>query len=331
MRRMDLKLASIKAGNYKPADFILADAKDGDMAFGRTAPGSVRGVHREIESRYKTRADHQEAMRDLVRADLVDIMLMSASNAEALVSEGLFDGSPVTPAVRMNDATDIWGLMRGAPYGKRASHPFRTAIPARVRPYADLGLYSITFTNDIERDLETLEAYNEFRAESSAAGMRHFLEVFNPNVPTGMDGAAQAAYVTDAIIRCLAGVTSADRPVFLKVAYNGGRATEELASYDPSGLIVGVAGGGRGTTRDTFELLWQAERRGARVALFGRKINTVEDPAALVRLMRHVVSRDVTTVEAVRIYHDGLSRAGLRPDRPFDADVEVTEAVLLGT
>ena len=47
---------------------------------------------------------------------------------------------------------------------------------------------------------------------------------------------------------------------------------EELASYDPKQLIVGVLGGGKGTTRDTFELALQAERYGARVALFGRNL-----------------------------------------------------------
>ena len=330
MRRMDQKLERITAGIHRPADFILADAKDGDMAYGRLAPGPVRGPHRAIESRLKTRADHQQAMREMVRSGLVDIMLMSASNAEALAAEALFDDCPVTPAVRLNDSTDMWALMRGAPYAKRPSYPFRTAVPARARPFADLGLYSVTFVNDLDRDLATLEAYNAFREEASGVGMRHFLEVSNPNVPTGMDGPAQAAFVNDCIVRGLAGVTSADRPLFLTVAYNGGRALEELASYDPAGLVVGVTGSGGGTTRDIFERISQAERHGARAALFGRKIDTVENPVALVHLLRHVVERDVTPAEAVRIYHDGLSRAGIRPDRPFDGDMEVTEAALLG-
>ena len=60
---------------------------------------------------------------------------------------------------------------------------------------------------------------------------------------------------------------------------NGAKALEELASYDPQ-LVVGVLGGGAGTTRDTFELLFQAEKYGARVALFGRKINLAESQVA---------------------------------------------------
>ncbi len=90
-------------------------------------------------------------------------------------------------------------------------------------------------------------------------------------------------FVNDAIVRCLAGLTEAERPRFLKIAYNGPRALEELASFDPS-LVVGVLGGGAGTTRDCFELIHQAEKYGARVALFGRKINLAESPLDIVRL-----------------------------------------------
>ena len=42
-------------------------------------------------------------------------------------------------------------------------------------------LYSITFNNDRDLDLATLEAYARFRADARAAGLRHILEVFNPN------------------------------------------------------------------------------------------------------------------------------------------------------
>ena len=95
----------------------------------------------------------------------IDIMLASASSVEILGQEGLFDGSPVTPAVRFNDTTDIWG-QRGARYTQSHSRPFRTARIAKLRPVVDLGLYSITFFNDVESDLRTLEAYSAFRAEA---------------------------------------------------------------------------------------------------------------------------------------------------------------------
>jgi hypothetical protein len=40
---LDTKLAAIRSGAYNPADFIIADAKDGDIAFGATAPGLLCG------------------------------------------------------------------------------------------------------------------------------------------------------------------------------------------------------------------------------------------------------------------------------------------------
>ena len=39
MKSLDRKLARIRSGAYTPADFIIADAKDADMALGLTAPG----------------------------------------------------------------------------------------------------------------------------------------------------------------------------------------------------------------------------------------------------------------------------------------------------
>ena len=44
LRRLDRKLSSIAAGRYTPDDFVIADAKDADMAFGLTCAGPVSGV-----------------------------------------------------------------------------------------------------------------------------------------------------------------------------------------------------------------------------------------------------------------------------------------------
>jgi DhnA family fructose-bisphosphate aldolase class Ia len=192
---------------------------------------------------------------------------------------------------------------------------------------ADLGLYSITFNNDIEADIRSLEAFAAFRAEASALGFRYFLEVFNPNVDTGIDAKTLPHYINDAILRCLAGVTKAERPLFLKIAYNGPRSTEELASFD-SRLVVGVLGGGAGTTRDAFELIHQAEKYGARVALFGRKINLAESPLDMVAMLRRVASHEIGPKEAVKAYHGALQKQGIRPERPLEDDSRITEAVL---
>jgi hypothetical protein len=291
------------------------------MGFGLTAPGPSRTEG----GRTRSRAEYLEAMRVIVRERLVDVMLMSASSAETLADEGLFDGSPVTPAVRLNDTTDIWH-MRGSRYAEAPSRPFRSASLERVEAFCDLGLYSITFSNDVDRDLATLEAFAAFRAELADRSLRYFLEVFNPAFDVGVPDLG--AYVNDSIVRALAGVASADRPLFLKIAYNGPRALEELAAYDPEGLVVGILGGAKGTTRDTFELVAQAERHGARVALFGRKINLAEEPTALVALLRQVVERAVSPEEAVRAYHAALERARIRPDRALADDLELTDPIL---
>ena len=265
-------------------------------------------------------------------------MLMSASNMERLSDEGLFKDSPVKPAIRANDTSDIW-RMRGATYHERPSRPFRSAsiprtmygtatpMPGAAITGTDLGLYSITFNHDLDADMASLEAFADFRAEAADCGFKYFLEVFNPNVDTGIDLEVLPHYINDNILRCIAGVHQADRPQFLKIVYNGPKALEELTSFDPS-VIVGVLGGGAGTTRDCFELLHQGEKYGARVALFGRKINLAEAPLAIIAMMRQVVDGNLSPQEAVRAYHGELQKQRIKPLRPLEDDMAITEAVL---
>jgi DhnA family fructose-bisphosphate aldolase class Ia len=325
MTRLDQKLANIRAGRYTRADFIIADAKDPDMGPSIPALGPKREADGSA-TRFRTRAEFLEQVKAIVAQDILDVMLVSASNLELLVEAGVFRNSAVKPAIRANDATDIW-FVRGNCYTKQPSRPFRTASLPRVKALTDLGLYSVTFNNDLEADVRSLEAFAAFRAEAASVGFKYFLEVFNPNVDTGIPPEMVPFYVNDCIARCLAGVVKADRPQFLKVAYNGPKAMEELTSYDP-GLIVGVLGGSAGTTRDTFELLSQAERFGARVALFGRKINLAESPLDIVRLMRQVVDGAVAPLEAVKAYHGTLQAQKIKPARPLEEDSRITEAVL---
>lgn len=298
------------------------------MAFGVAAPGPVPGTPPDGAGRpghYRTRPAYLVAMREAILGGALDIMLTSASNGERLVADGWPDPD-VTLAVRGNDATDIW-YPRGASYGARPSRPFRTVDLPRIRPFCDLVLYSVTFNGDLDLDLATVEAYRAFRHEAAAHGIRHFLEVFNPNAPAGLPPERTGAFVNDWIIRVLAGVTSDERPIFLKVAYNGADALAELVEHDPS-LVVGVLGGSAGTTRDTFELLLRAETHGARVALFGRKIQHAESQLTLLSLMRRVLERALTPTEAVKAYHAALRDQGIAPVRPYEADLVVTDPVL---
>ncbi|MBS1180955.1 MAG: barrel motif-containing protein [Proteobacteria bacterium] len=322
--RFDDKLARIRAGGYRRGDFIIADAKDADMSSGIPSVGLLR-LPDGGTPRYRTRPEYLASIEELVRHDAVDIMLLSVSNLEAITRRGALEGSKVKFAIRANDATDIWRL-RGAVYKDLPSQAFRTSSIRRALRYTDLGLYSITFNNNLDADYASLQAFAAFREQALELGFTYFLEVFNPNAST-LSPEDLPSFVNDAIVRCLAGLTDEEKPRFLKIAYNGPKALEELASFDPE-MVVGVLGGGAGTTRDCFELVYQAEKYGARVALFGRKINLAEWPLEMVRHMRAVADGDLTPADAVASYHDMLRKAGIVPLRPLVEDCRVTEPVL---
>ncbi|MBI2720332.1 MAG: hypothetical protein HY245_04170 [Rhizobiales bacterium] len=338
MTRLDRKLANIRAGRYSRADFIIADAKDGDMGSGTSATGFIQ-AGKDKARRPRTRSEFIDHIGTIIEQGVVDIMLTSVSNLELLHERGFYRASEVKPAIRANDTTDCWAGVRHGDYAKHPSRPFRsanlaramfgTAKPSPGQPVTgtDLGLYSVTFLNDVEADSRALNEFARFREEAGAIGFKYFYEVFNPNVATGLDRRQLGEYMNDSILRSLAGLTKAERPQFLKIVYNGPKALEELASFDPS-LVVGVLGGGAGTTRDTFELLSQAERHGGRVALFGRKINLAEAPLELLLLMRQVADGTIAPEEAVRAYHGRLHILGIAPSRSLEDDLAITEEVL---
>ena len=327
LKTLDQKLAAMHADPSGCREFILADAKDADMAFGIGAPG-----RHGSEDRFKTLAEFRDQIRQITQQGIVDIMLMSASTSDWLtVQERLFENSAVTPAIRANDTSDIH-VFRGSRIGQAASRPFRTASLDHVqcghidcRPEerergANLGLYSITFNNDRDLDLDSLNAYKLFRDEAERKGFRHFLEVFNPNLPNAVPPEQLPGFINDVIVRTLAGVTSTQRPLFLKMAYQGPRAMEDLVGYDPH-LIVGILGGAAGTTLDAFQLLHDAQKHGARAALFGRKINQAESQLEFVAFLRLVADGVLTPVEAVKVYHSVLAEQGLKPHRVLAEDL----------
>ena len=333
-KSLETKLAAIHA-DPGCREFIIADAKDADMALGIGAPGQSPEMH-PGEVRLRTLEEYRDQMRLITRSGLVDIMLMSASSNFALTfRERLFDNSPVTPAVRANDTSDIH-LARGAGYHEQPSRPFRTAsidhiqcghidcAPDERTQGANLGLYSVTFNNNLERDLATLERFHEFREEAERKGFRYFLEVFDPNIKEAVKAELLPAYQNDMIARMLAGVAPAGRPLFLKMVYHGPKAMEELVRYDPH-LVVGILGGSAGTTRDAFQLLHDAQKYGARVALFGRKINNAENQLAFVHFLRLIVDRQLEPIEAVRAYHAVLERLGIKPHRALETDLQLTD------
>ncbi len=337
-KSLDLRLARIHTDPVGCRDFILADAKDADMALGVGAPGKSPESY-PGEVRFRSLAEWRAIITQIVEQGLVDIMLMSASTNEVLtIQRRLFDNSSVTPAARANDTSDIH-IIRGSKYSSSPSLPFRTATldhiqcghldctPEERHLGANLGLYSITFNNDTALDREALNEYKAFRLEAERKGFRHFLEVFDPSRPEAVEASQVPGFINDAIVRTLGGVTAAGRPLFLKMVYHGPRAMEELVRYDPH-LVVGILGGSAGTTYDAFKLLAEAKKYGARVALFGRKINNAESQLAFIRFLRYLADGEITPEEAVRAYHGVLQQLGSQPHRSLEDDMKLQTNVM---
>ena len=350
MKSLDTKLAEIKT-NPRSRAFILADAKDADMAFGVRAPGprdylARRGarpaqfspeVWTRDEFGYRNLPEFLDIIREVTHQGLVDILLMSAYvNEQLTIKEGLFDNSHVTPAARANDTTDVWAARHGC-YTREPSQPFRSATIDQIQcgqiecdrttddfPGANLGLYSVTFVNELEQDREALLWYKEFREEAERKKFRHFLEVFDPNVSSGIPPEKLGEFINDNILRTLAGVPESGRPIFLKIVYHGPKAMEELAQYDPN-LVVGILGGSAGTTYDAFKLIHDAQKYGARIALFGRKINNAEHQLAFIEMLRLVTDGRIGPEEAVRAYHGVLEGKGIKPHRALEDELKLTD------
>jgi hypothetical protein len=99
---------------------------------------------------------------------------------------------------------------------------------------------------------------------------------------------------------------------------------EELAQYDPN-LVVGILGGSAGTTYDAFKLIHDAQKYGARVALFGRKINNAEHQLAFIEMLRFITEGKLSPEEAVRAYHGVLQAKQISPKRSLEKDLELTD------
>src|ERR1035437_5050614 len=199
IRSLDQKLAAIHVAPQTTREFILADAKDADMAFGARAPGPRGYLARhgarpaqfspEVWTReeygYRNLPEFLDIIREVVHQGLVDIMLMSAYvNEQLTIKEGLFKNSAITPAARANDTTDVWAVRHGC-YPREPAQPFRTATIDQIQcgkiecdrttddfPGANLGLYSMTFVNELEQDREAFLWYKEFLEEAERKKFR---------------------------------------------------------------------------------------------------------------------------------------------------------------
>ena len=210
------------------------------LTWAPASPGRAPSASRMVAStRYRTREEFLDQIRAIVRQDIVDIMLMSASNMERLSDEGLFKDSPVKPAIRANDTSDIW-RMRGATPSTRPSRPFRSAsIPRTMYGTATpMPGAAITGPTSASTRLPSITTstptWPRWKPSPPSA----------PRPPTAASRASSRCstptstpestprpcptHVNDNILRRIAGVHQADRPQFLKIVYNGPKALEEL-------------------------------------------------------------------------------------------------------
>ena len=96
------------------------------MGGGIPMPGQGRPCAGPPDRRLQDQArDYLDQVTAPVRQDIVDLILLSVSNLERLVSDGAFRDSRVATAIRANDTTDIWGTRHGG-YLRPAVRPFRS-------------------------------------------------------------------------------------------------------------------------------------------------------------------------------------------------------------
>lgn len=324
--RLIQKLEKIKLNQN---EFILADARDADMAWGRSAFGI-----NQSENRLKSFDEFGEDIQQMIDAGDVDIILASASmQLDLIQNKNAYHKTDLTPAIRYNDTSDIW-LPRGLDYRDKASRPFRSVHLKQIKNSdmgkspIDLGLYSVTFNGQLESDLASMEAFHKFRLEAADLKMNYFLEVFAPNLTTSIAEEELPYYMNDMTIRMLAGVPKSNWPAFLKIPYPGPKAMEELASWS-SDLIPGILGGSSGTSFDAFTLLADAQKYGARVALFGRKIKLAESPVLFASVLRKIVRAELKPTEAVKYYHSQLKDENISPLRDLEEDLKLSDQVLM--
>jgi hypothetical protein len=92
--------------------------------------------------------------------------------------------------------------------------------------------------------------------------------------------------------------------------------------------VVGILGGSAGTTYDAFKLLHDAQKYGARVALYGRKINGAEHQLAFIEMLRLIIEGKITPDEAVRAYHGVLQGKNIKPHRSLEEDLKTTDPAM---
>jgi hypothetical protein len=168
----------------------------------------------------------------------------------------------------------------------------------RARPewwnfLANLGLHSITYVNDLEQDREALCGCQAISRGIERKSFRHFLEVFDPNVDSGIAPEKLGEFINDNILRTLAGVPESGRPFSLRSFITAQRRWRSWHSM--SNLVVGILGGSAG--RPTTPSDSSDAQNTARVAFSVAKINNAEQ-LVFVEMLRLITDSKVSPEEA---------------------------------
>ena len=200
IKSLDTKLADIHANPSGSKAFIIADAKDADMAFGIAAPGPRRDARtKDYESDWKSLEDYRTQIETSFDEGIVDIMLLSASESRNPGNRGEafreFPNHASCSGKRYlrylgGSSRKMSGGRHRAHFAPQASTTLcmDASIQSLVRRWSApiSGLYSITFTNNLDEEHQALREFQDFRLEAERKGFRYFLEVFNPNVEPGI-------------------------------------------------------------------------------------------------------------------------------------------------
>jgi hypothetical protein len=71
-------------------------------------------------------------------------------------------------------------------------------------------------------------------------------------------------------------------------------------------------------------MLADAKKYGARIALYGRKINNSEHQLAFITFLRLIADDEISPEEAVRAYHGVLQEFNINPYRSLEDDMQLT-------
>ena len=304
------------------------------MAFGIGAPGSSPEAHAG-EVRCSTLAEYREQIRaDRAAGHGRHHAHVGQHQRCADDPERLFDNSHVTPAVRANDTSDIF-IVRGCVYRERAGpavplgdarpHPMRPRrLRARraarsARTWACTASRSTTSWTTTSR---TLERFHAVPRGGRAQGIPPLPRSLRPEHARALSTRhVLPHFINDMIARTLAGVgagraAAVPQDRLSRPEGDGGAGPLRSAPGRRHPRRVGAA-----RRYDAFKLLAEAQKYGASVALYGRKINNAENQLAFVEFLRLIVDGVIAPEEAVKAYHAVLGKLGIRPHRSLEDDL----------